>query len=126
MPSLRIVALIGMTDRKALDERLAQLHELEEERFLDGFHQHVQKQHEKACRDRHINLCSFKVNDQILIYDSKFDKFPGKLKKHWLGSYVIKEITNGGAVQLVKLDGEPFPRKVNGSGLNPYTGGLAM
>jgi len=28
---------------------------------------------------------------------------------HWLGPYVIKEITDGRAAQLVKLNGEPFP-----------------
>eukprot|EP00253_Pinus_taeda_P021489 PITA_21489 len=38
MPSLCIVALTGMTDRGALEERLVQLEELEEERFLVGFH----------------------------------------------------------------------------------------
>ena len=39
MPSLRIVALMGMMDCGALEERLAQLAELEEEIFLAGFHQ---------------------------------------------------------------------------------------
>lgn len=33
---------------------------------------------------------------------------------HWLGPYVIKEITDGGEIQLVQLNGDPFPRKVNG------------
>ncbi|MCY6525038.1 hypothetical protein, partial [Actinobacillus pleuropneumoniae] len=42
VPSLRIEALTGMTNREALQERLAQLEEHEEEWFLDGFHQHVQ------------------------------------------------------------------------------------
>ena len=45
---------------------------------------------------------------------------------HSLGPYFIKDITDGGGVQLVKLNGEPFPGKVNGSRLKPYTGGLAM
>lgn len=40
----------------------------------------------------------------------------------WLGLYVIKEITDGGAIQLVKLNGEPFLGRVNGSQLKPYIG----
>jgi len=44
MPSLHIVALTGMTDHGALEERLTQLDEFEEERFLAGFDQQVQKQ----------------------------------------------------------------------------------
>lgn len=43
VPSLWIAAITGMSDCKALEERLTQLEELEEERFLSGFHQQVQK-----------------------------------------------------------------------------------
>ena len=39
VPSLRIEVLIGMMDHRALEERLTQLDELEEEIFLAGFHQ---------------------------------------------------------------------------------------
>eukprot|EP00253_Pinus_taeda_P025684 PITA_25684 len=39
MPSLRITTLIDMMDHRALEERLLQLDELKEERFLAGFHQ---------------------------------------------------------------------------------------
>eukprot|EP00253_Pinus_taeda_P010550 PITA_10550 len=41
VPSLRITSLTGMADREALEERLKQLLELEEDRFLAGFHQQV-------------------------------------------------------------------------------------
>ena len=126
MPGVCIVMLTGMTNRGALEERLTQLEELEEKSFLVGFHQKVQKKRKKAWHDRHIKLHTFKVNDLVLLYDSKFDKFPGKFKMHWLGPYVIKEIADGDVVQLVKLNGEPFPRKVNGSHLKPYTRGLAI
>ena len=39
MPSLRIAPLTGMMDHGTLEERLAELDELEEEIFLVGFHQ---------------------------------------------------------------------------------------
>eukprot|EP00253_Pinus_taeda_P028180 PITA_28180 len=39
VPILRIETLTGMMDHKALEERLTQLDELEEEIFLVGFHQ---------------------------------------------------------------------------------------
>ena len=104
VPSLRIATLMGMTNHRTLEERLAQLVELEEERFLAGFHQQVQKQRGKAWHDQQIKLHTFKVNDLVLLYGSKFVKFLGKFRMHWLGPYVIKEITNGGAMQLVKLN----------------------
>lgn len=40
---------------------------------------------------------------------------------HWLRPYVIKEITDCGGVQFVKLNGEPFLGKVNESRLKLYT-----
>lgn len=98
IPSLQIMAMIGMEDHAALEEWLVQLEELEEERFLVGFHQWVQKQWEKAWHDCHIKVHTFKENDLVLLYGNKFEKFPGKLQMHWLGPYVVKEVTDAGAV----------------------------
>lgn len=39
---------------------------------------------------------------------------------HWLGPYIIKHITNGGAIRLEKLNGELIEGRVNGSGLKLY------
>lgn len=96
--------------------------ELDEDRFLAGFHQPVYKEHEKAWHNRHIKLRMFKVNDLVLMYDSKFTMFPRKFHMHWLGPYVIKDIIDGGVDQLMKLNGEPFSARVNGSRLKPYIG----
>jgi len=95
VPSLCIAMFIGMADHRALEERLTQLTKPKEDMFLDGFHQQVQKDGEKAWHDHHIKLCAFKVKDLVLLYDSKFDKFPGKFQMHWLGPHVIKDITDG-------------------------------
>lgn len=102
------------------------MEELKEEWFLAGFYQQGQKHYENAWQDQHVKFCTFKMNYLVLIYDSKFDKFLGKLKTHWLGPYAIEEITEGGAVQLVKLNGELFPRKFNGSHLKLYISGLTI
>lgn len=105
VPSLRIAALIGMMYHEALEEMLAQLEELEEEWFLVGFHQQEQKKPEKAWHDRHIKLHTFKVNDLVLLYDSKFEIFFRKFRMHWLGPYMVKKVTDEDAFQLVKLNG---------------------
>jgi len=62
----------------------------------------------------------------VLLYDNKFKKFQGKIKMHWLGPYMVKEVIDGSEIQLVKLNGEPFPGKVNSSHLKPYMGGSAI
>eukprot|EP00253_Pinus_taeda_P007586 PITA_07586 len=78
VPSLCITTLKDMADREALEEQIAPLMELEEDRFLTGFHQQVQKEREKAWHDCHIKLRTFKINDIVLLYDNKFTKFLGK------------------------------------------------
>ena len=82
VPSLRIAELTGMVDHRSLEERLTQLAKLEEDRFLAGFHQQVQKKRKKAWHNRHIKLQTFKVNALVLLYGSKFDKFTGKFQIH--------------------------------------------
>ena len=41
----------------------------------------------------------------MLLYDSKFMKFPGNFKTHWKGPYIVQRVTDGGAVQVAKLNG---------------------
>ena len=53
-------------------------------------------------------------------YENKIFKHLGKMKTHWLGPYVVKEMIDGGAVKLEKLDGTEVRGLVNGSRLKPY------
>jgi hypothetical protein len=48
LPSMRIATIIKLSDTTVIEERLAQLVQLEEDRFIVGFHQQVQKSREKA------------------------------------------------------------------------------
>ena len=89
LPSLRIAQITEMTDTDTVEERLAQLLTLEEDRFIAGFYQKVQKAREKAWHDRHIKSKTFQIGDLVLLYDSNFIKLPGKFKMHWLGPYHI-------------------------------------
>ena len=54
VPSLRISTFIEMDDPDMMNERLAKILELEEDRFTVGFQQQVQEAREKAWHDRHI------------------------------------------------------------------------
>ena len=79
VPSLWITAAIGMDDAESLEECIIQLIHLEEDRFVAGFHQHVEKDQQKAWHDRHIKNKKFTYGYLVLLYDSKFMKNPGKL-----------------------------------------------
>jgi hypothetical protein len=94
--------------------------ELEEDRFIVGFHQHVQKEREKAYLDRHIKNKAFKQGELVLVYDSKFIKHPGKFRTHWIGPYEISYVTEGGVVHLKTLNGKWKEGLVNGIQLKLY------
>jgi hypothetical protein len=85
-----------LTDSGAMEKRLSELVELEEDRFVAGFHQQVQKVHEKSWHDRHIKQKKFQTGDLVLLYDNKFLQHPGKFQMHWLGPYVIRFVTDAG------------------------------
>jgi len=61
--SLCITALAEMVNHETLEKQLTQIMELEEEHFLAGFHQQVQKECEKAWHDRHIKFYTFNIDD---------------------------------------------------------------
>ena len=48
VPSLKIATLTDLADEETIEERLLHLLELEEDRFVAGFHQQVKKNREKA------------------------------------------------------------------------------
>ena len=126
VPILRIAAATWMDDEGALEECLAQLVQLEEDRFVAGFHQHVEKDRQKAWHDRHIKNKHFQQGNLVLLYDSKLAKHPIKLQMHWLGPYVINFIIEGGALQLKQFDGAILPKLVNGIWMKPYRTRLVL
>jgi hypothetical protein len=85
-----------MDDTGVVQESLAQLVELEEDRFIVGFHQQVQKEREKGYHDRHIKKKAFNQGDMVLVYESKFMKHLEKFRTHWLGPYEVAYVTKGG------------------------------
>ena len=48
VPSMCIATMTGMDNVKALEECIAQLIQFEEDLFITGFHQHIEKDRQKA------------------------------------------------------------------------------
>ena len=120
VPSLRIVAFRNMAVLDIMEEHLAHLVTLEEDQFITNFHQQLQKAREKYWLDQKIRLEVFKEKELVFLYDNQFVCHPGKFHKHWWGPYIVKEITDGGAVHLAMLRRDYLPGYVNGSRLKPY------
>ncbi|XP_050207636.1 uncharacterized protein LOC126657055 [Mercurialis annua] len=110
-------------DFKAVGEkRLLQLNELDEFRFDAYENAKLYKERTKKWHDAHISLKSFEVGAFVLLYNSRLQLFPGKLKSRWSGPFKIRNVANNGALELENQKGEPF--KANGHRCKPYLGPL--
>lgn len=51
----------------------------------------------------------------VLIYDSRYAKFRGKLHTRWIGPFKVEEIFRNGSLKLKTLEGDFFNTYTNGS-----------
>jgi hypothetical protein len=103
-----------MTHDKSIVARFEKLMKLEEATFMENFHQTMEKARKKVLHDRHIKHKSFLQGDQVLLYDNKYQKHPGKLQMHWLGPFLVAEIRESNVGRLTQIDGILCPKWVNG------------
>ncbi|KAI3776250.1 hypothetical protein L1987_46023 [Smallanthus sonchifolius] len=108
---------------QAARRRFFQIHELEALRDAAYERPWSIKEKTKALHDRKLKgLKEFKAGDKVLLYNSRFKLFPGKLKSKWTGPYVVKEVFPHGADELYdEASGGSW--KVNGHRLKHYLGG---
>ncbi|GJW84262.1 hypothetical protein Tco_0157407 [Tanacetum coccineum] len=96
-----------------------QLNELAELR--DGTYEstRIYKERTKKWHDsRFHGDKDFKVEDQVLLYNSRLKMYPGKLKSKWSGPNIDKTVYPHGAIEITDKDGFSF--KVNGQRLKKY------
>ncbi|XP_062108564.1 uncharacterized protein LOC133819354 [Humulus lupulus] len=100
-------------------QRMLQLHELEEIRNEAYESSRIYKEKTKAFHDKRILQKSFVEGQKVLMYHSRLKLFPGKLKSHWLGPFIVTKVFPHGVVEVVSPStGKSF--KVNGQRLKPY------
>jgi hypothetical protein len=109
-----------MTNDNSFVKWVIELLALDEARFLVDFHQTDEKARQKSWHDRHIKTKMFAQGDQVMLYDSKYQKNPRKPWMHWLGPFVVAEIRESEVVILPQIYGILRPEWVNGAHLNPY------
>ena len=80
----------------------------------------IYKEKTKRWHDQKIMRKEFKVGEQVLLYNSRLNLFPWKLKSRWSGPYLVVTSTPFGAVTLKDESGSGF--KVNGQRLKHYLG----
>lgn len=58
------------------------------------------KEQTKRWHDKHIVQRSFEVGQSVLLFNSRFKLFPGKLKSRWSGPFTITKVFPYGAIEV--------------------------
>ena len=94
------------------------MNELEELRNESYDNARIYKEKTKRWHDQKILRREFKAGEQVLLYKSRLELFPGKVKSRWSGLYTVLTSTPFEAVTLKTESGNEF--KVNGKRLKHY------
>lgn len=116
--------LLNYDIKTASERRLVQLNHLDEIRQEAYENTKIYKERTKAWHYKKILPREFKVNDQVLLLNSRLKLFPGKLRSRCFLPFRIKEVKPYGAVVLWDVNGEHFT--VNGQRLKPYLADESM
>ncbi|XP_019252687.1 PREDICTED: uncharacterized protein LOC109231482 [Nicotiana attenuata] len=110
-----------MDPEAAGQNRLTELHELEEFRYQAFESTRLYKERMKKMHDKHIVDRDFKPGEMVLLYNSRLRLFPGNLKSRWSGPFRVVQMFASGTVEIESKDGtNKF--SVNGQRLKHYLG----
>jgi hypothetical protein len=124
VPSLRVALEDRLPAVLSLRERAYQLEKLEEAREDSSKRLAHQQQLTKKYHDKKLRSTPLQVGELVLLYDSRYMHFPGKLHTRWLGPYIVHAVFHNGSVQVGTLDGEIFPVRVHFDRLKKYYTGV--
>ena len=105
---------------ESLEARLEFSELLEQEREL-ALERMAEFQRERKKRyDRRLRIEDIQLGDSVLLWDSRHEKFPGKLHVSWMGPYKVERVFDNGSLQLTTIDGIQLPTRTNGSRVKKY------
>ncbi|CAN6547365.1 unnamed protein product [Malus baccata var. baccata] len=99
--------------------RKLQLCELDEIRNEAYENARIYKEKTKAFHDKMIRAKTFAIGQKVLLFNSRLQLFPGKLRSKWVGPFIVTNVFPHGAVQIKSLRTQQ-EFKVNGHRLKPY------
>ena len=111
----------SISSESAMDNRVNQIIELDENRKMAG-EQNWNQEKVKRAFDKTTRKRVFSIGDTVLLWDKRREK-PGKHGKFdslWLGPFIIRDEAGPNSFHLSHLDGEPMNLPVNGQQLKLF------
>ncbi|XP_021760190.1 protein NYNRIN-like [Chenopodium quinoa] len=100
------------------EQRMLDLHELEDLRMNAYDSASLYKARTKAWHDAQISKKEFVEGQKVLLYNSRLKLYPGKLRSRWSGPVQVSIVFPYGSIEIFN---DKYPSfKVNGHRLKPY------
>ena len=120
IPSLKLAVEL-LPNTYAEKERLLYLIRLDETWRDATLVIEAQKKRVKAQYNKHVKPRVFSEGDLVLLYDQDRDMLgAGKFKAMWRGPYIVRQVLEKGAYELVDYDGILLSEPRNGLYLKKY------
>ena len=120
LPTYRILHSTRLGVEESQLWRLHQLEQVEEDRDFALEETKRQQARRKHIYDKKLRKKTIQANDLVLVYDSRYQKFPGKLHTRWTGPYKVLNVWENGSLQLVDFEGEELATRINGARFKKY------
>jgi hypothetical protein len=112
---LRIVINERLGDTESLEARINMLEKLDETPSQAYLNTAAIQKWRKSYYDSKMKDKKIGPTYLVLLYDSRFHKFPGKFRLHWLGPYKVRVIHANGSFELEDFAGNVLPTRLNGN-----------
>ncbi|XP_015966405.1 uncharacterized protein LOC107490148 [Arachis duranensis] len=114
--------LLNLNSQAVGEKRLLQLNELYEFRLEAYENAKIYKERAKKWHDKKILKRELKPGQQVLVYNSRLNVFPSKLKSKWIGPYLVTKVLPYGSLELLnEATNDTFT--ANGHRAKHYLGG---
>ena len=118
--TLRTAQEVGLDLTEAHINRLQQINDLDEIRLSALQNTSLIQQQWSKWHDALIKNKVFHEGDWALLYDCRFQDFPGKLQTRWLGPYEFQKVHDNGTLTLITINGSGYAFKANGHRVRLY------
>ncbi|XP_074300641.1 uncharacterized protein LOC141631937 [Silene latifolia] len=82
------------------EKKILQIEELEEFRLHSYENAKIYKEHTKMLHDKRIKQKALHKGDKVLLFNSRYRLFPGKLNSRWTGPFVITNVGKYGDLEI--------------------------
>jgi hypothetical protein len=118
--TLRIAIAERLGDEESLVQCYVMLEKLDEIRAQAYLNMLAMQKQRKTYYDSKLEPKVLNPNDLVLLYDSRFQKFPGKFKMRWFGPYRVLKSYPNGSIELQDFADIVHSTRYNGYRLKKY------